>query len=112
MASVVHAAASSDTSYMYQQHSVFPFVKWNLDQLTACKPSQLYGSFSSPTNVNQSLVSRYNITPYDAANGSVITEYPSVNHGFFSTQDIRIAHALEKLARVSMSAPKTFRALS
>ena len=72
------------------------------------KPSQLYGSFNSPTNVNlSSHLSGFDI---DSDQGGITANYGGVNYARFNTQDFRIAHALEKIARVSMSAPKTFRA--
>ena len=97
----------ADSTLKYQQQSVFPFVKWNLDQLTACKPSQLYGSFLTPPAASSD-----NIVSFNTGNsiGSVYMDYNKIPRGIADTQSIRIAHALEKLARVSMSAPKTFRA--
>ena len=59
----------ADSVYKYQQQSVFPFVKWNLDQLTATKPSQLYGSFNTPKNVNAD----YSAYSFDPQVGSVFT---------------------------------------
>ena len=97
----------ADSTFKYQQQSVFPFVKWNLDQLTACKPSQLYGSFLTPPAASSDTYVSFN---FGNSIGSVYVDYKQIPRGITDTQSIRIAHALEKLARVSMSAPKTFRA--
>lgn len=97
----------SDQSANWKFSSIFPFVKWNLDALTACKPSQLYGSFSNPSGLNASPEVSFDLVH---SNGGVWSNYNDVSHGVSNTQDLRISRALEKLARVSMSAPKTFRA--
>ena len=87
-------------------YSCFPFAKWHLDRLVSVKPSQLYGSFSNPTNVNSS-VGTFDLSP---SLGGVNVNYNSVTHGLSNTQDLRIAQSLEKIGRIAMSAPKTFRA--
>lgn len=93
------------TDNQYETNCIFPFVKWNLDKLTATKPSQLYGSFTAPSGVNSSNSASFILSP---SQGSSYVTYSSGS--YTDTQDIRIAHALEKIARVSMSAPKTFKA--
>lgn len=87
-------------------YSIYPFCKWNLDKIIAVKPGQLYGSFNNPTGVNSHPSASFALV---SNNGSVHVDFSSVSHGVSSTQDMRVARALEKLARVSMSAPKTFR---
>ena len=77
-----------------------------MDRLVSVKPSQLYGSFSNPTNVNSS-VGTFDLSP---SLGGVNVNYNSVTHGLSNTQDLRIAQSLEKIGRIAMSAPKTFRA--
>ena len=89
-----------------KSYSCFPFAKWHLDRLVSVKPSQLYGSFSNPTNVNSS-VGTFDLSP---SLGGVNVNYNSVTHGLSNTQDLRIAQSLEKIGRIAMSAPKTFRA--
>jgi hypothetical protein len=87
-------------------YSCFPFAKWHLDRLISVKPSQLYGSFSAPTGVNSSN-SIFGIRPND---GSVFAADPTITNGIVSTQDLRIAQSIEKIGRLAMCAPKTFRA--
>lgn len=86
-------------------YSCFPFAKWHLDRLVSVKPSQLYGSFIDSTNTN-------------ADPGTIFQLFPTVgsvqgrnsgNPSLSTTQDIRVALAFEKIGRLSMSAPKTFR---
>lgn len=98
--------ASPENSY-----SCFPFAKWHLDRLISVKPSQLYGSFTNPdpSIVNSSY---QNIFSFNTNYGSVDSSAPSTaNRDYISdTQSLRIAQSLEKIGRLAMSAPKTFRA--
>ena len=95
------------TDDQYETNCIFPFVKWNLDKLTATKPSQLYGSFTAPNDVNATGNVQFFL---HGGLGTVDTDYPSVTHATATTQNLRVAQALEKIARVSMAAPKTFKA--
>ena len=88
-----------------QPYACFPFAKWHLDRLISVKPTQLYGSFNNPTNVNSSSSADFY---FDNTTGGVTTKYVSSTNALIDNQDLRVSHALEKIARVSMSAPKTF----
>ena len=86
--------------------SCFPFAKWNLDRLISVKPSQLYGTFTEPVDYTATN-STFDIRPNF---GSVIASDSTITNGIVSTQDLRIAQSIEKIGRLAMSAPKTFRA--
>ena len=90
-------------------YSCFPFAKWHLDRLTSVKPSQLYGSFTpDPSIVNSSSSISFG---QNEQSGSVFATTSSSSQDFVSsTQSLRIALSLEKIGRLAMSAPKTFRA--
>ena len=90
-------------------YSCFPFAKWHLDRLTSVKPSQLYGSFiPEPSVVNTTFLDTFSLDNYT---GSVIASRTSDTLDVYtSTQGQRIAQSIEKIGRLAMSAPKTFRA--
>ena len=96
--------ASPDKSY-----SCFPFAKWHLDRLIAVKPSQLYGNFiPDPSTVNSD-----NLTTFrqDEREGTAYAYYYGSSRDVIAdTQAQRIALSIEKIGRLAMSAPKTFRA--
>ena len=89
-----------------KSYSCFPFAKWHLDRLISVKPSQLYGSFIDP-----SLPLSTGPTTFSLSSdvGGVTVNYPSTSHSL-NTNELRIAQSLEKIGRLAMSAPKTFRA--
>ena len=102
---ILRCGIPADASENYVTNCIFPFVKWNLDKLTATKPNQLYGSFTNPTNVNaDSTFGKLSDSGSVYSTGQIMDAVTS------NTQDLRISQALEKIARVSMSAPKTFKA--
>ena len=86
-------------------YSCFPFAKWHLDRLVSVKPSQLYGTFKDTFNTNAGFNTQFGIND---TLGGITASYSSGNG--FSTQDLRIAQSFEKIGRIAMSAPKTFRA--
>lgn len=88
-------------------YSCFPFAKWHLDRLISVKPSQLYGSFTDPSLPVSNGPSAFSL---NSAVGGVSVDYPSTPHAFSNTNELRIAQSLEKIGRLAMSAPKTFRA--
>ena len=100
---IFHVPMATD-ALAAQPYACFPFAKWHLDRLISVKPSQLYGSFSNPTDVNAMSATSFVLNP---SSGSVA--YPSANWTP-TTHDLRIAQSLEKIGRLAMSAPKTFRA--
>ena len=66
---------------------IFPFVKWNLDKLTATKPSQLYGSF---TSVPSDLYGTGNSNKINDPRNGVSVGYPTSSSNYYSdTQSIR-----------------------
>ena len=108
--SLFHVMRSGDVdSNSIGQYSCFPFAKWHLDRLISVKPSQLYGSFipeDSFANVNSS-----NTFMVEPNSGDVDVYHNSSDPNIFvSTQYQRVALAVEKIGRLAMSAPKTFRA--
>ena len=90
------------SSDLFPSHDI-----WLLDRLISVKPSQLYGSFSSPTDVNASPSAYF--SPNEVLGGVNII-YPHVGNALSDTQDLRVAQSIEKIGRIAMSAPKTFRA--
>ena len=108
--SLFHCIRSGDTdSTTAGVYSCFPFAKWHLDRLISVKPSQLYGSFiPDPSTVNTSSLNNFS---FDPLSGSVFSQTANSSSDYFtSTQTLRIAQSLEKIGRLAMSAPKTFRA--
>lgn len=106
--SLFHAMRNTDpdgtTNGIY---SSFPFAKWHLDRLVSVKPSQLYGSFTDaglPLSTGPAIFSKSDLI------GGVSVDYPSLSHAYSDTNELRIAQSLEKIGRIAMSAPKTFRA--
>ena len=89
-------------------YSIYPFCKWNLDKIISVKPGQLYGSFiPDPLFANTDPNYRFELKNQI---GTVIGFAPSGNRDdFANSHSSRVARAIKKLARVSMSAPKTFR---
>ena len=101
LAILFHFCIGSDTGVV--DYSIFPYAQWSKDSLISYKPSQLYGSFLSiPPSTSYT-----NDIQFNAPNGSSLTK---ITNGYADTGGLRVAQALEKLARVSMSAPKTLRA--
>ena len=88
-------------------YSCFPFAKWHLDRLISVKPSQLYGSFTDTGLPVSNGPANFSI---NSVVGGVSIDYPSTSHAFSNTNELRIAQSIEKLGRLAMSAPKTFRA--
>ena len=87
-------------------YSCFPFAKWHLDRLVSVKPSQLYGTFTDANNLNTD--SQFSLRPIG---GTVYSTNAQIGiNSVANTQDLRIAQSLEKIGRIAMSAPKTFRA--
>ena len=80
-----------------------------MDRLISVKPSQLYGSFvPDPSSLNTTFLDTFSL---DVASGSVIASKSlGTNDIYASTQAQRVALSLEKIGRLAMSAPKTFRA--
>jgi len=93
-----------------KSYSCFPFAKWHLDRLVSVKPSQLYGSFSQPDPnfVNTAINSSFSLL--SSTGGVDVSHQSGDGLSHLSTQDLRIAQSLEKIGRIAMSAPKTFRA--
>ena len=78
-----------------------------MDRLISVKPSQLYGSFTDPTlplSTGPASFSKSEMV------GGVSIDYPSLTHAYANTNELRIAQSIEKIGRLAMSAPKTFRA--
>ena len=88
-------------------YSCFPFAKWHLDRLISVKPSQLYGTFTDPSLPLSTGPTAFSLS---STVGGVTTDYTSVNHAAFNTNELRIAQSLEKIGCLAMFAPKTFRA--
>ena len=88
-------------------YSIFPFCKWNLDKIISVKPGQLYGSFqTAPIGADSSA----NVFRINETRNGIAAAYPTSSiNAYNDTQTHRLSLAFEKLARVSMSAPKTFR---
>ena len=106
--SLFHCMRNTDPDASTQNiYSCFPFAKWHLDRLISVKPSQLYGTFTDPGLPLSTGPSSFSLSP---SVGGVTTDYTSVNHAAFNTNELRIAQSLEKIGRLAMSAPKTFRA--
>ena len=109
--SLFHCIRSGDTdSNPAGVYSCFPFAKWHLDRLISVKPSQLYGFFNpDPSAVNSSSLFQFS---QNEQFGSVISSIvPTTGQDFVtSTQSLRVAQSIEKIGRLAMSAPKTFRA--
>ena len=108
--SLFHVMKSGDpNASLDKSYSCFPFAKWNLDRLTSVKPSQLYGSFiPDPSSVNSSPNNLFGIS---APLGDVYASSSTTNINYLeSTQTHRVALSIEKIGRLAMSAPKTFRA--
>ena len=108
--SLFHCIRSGDTdSNTAGFFSCFPFAKWQLDRLIAVKPSQLYGSFiPDPSITNSSYNVSFGLNP---STGDVFSQVTTQGQDFnSSTQTSRVALAIEKIGRIAMSAPKTFRA--
>ena len=90
-------------------YSCFPFAKWHLDRLISVKPSQLYGNFiPDPSTVNSDFLTTFG---QDPSQGTVFASlHSSTSDLYTDTQALRIAQSIEKIGRLAMSAPKTFRA--
>ena len=80
-----------------------------MDRLISVKPCQLYGNFlPNPSSVNSDSLTTFG---QDNIQGTVYASLQSSSSDLFTdTQSLRIAQSLEKIGRLAMSAPKTFRA--
>ena len=81
-----------------------------MDRLISVKPSQLYGNFIPDSHVvNSDSITTFELDPLL---GSVSASLQGASdYDYMSdTQSLRIAQSLEKIGRIAMSAPKTFRA--
>ena len=89
-------------------YSCFPFAKWHLDRLLSVKPSQLYGNFTSQDAFDSGTANDFR---FNTEGNGIAYGFPSSNINAYSdTQSQRYALAIEKIGRLAMSAPKTFRA--
>ena len=108
--SLFHCIRSGDTdANTAGVYSCFPFAKWHLDRLISVKPSQLYGNFiPDPSTVNSDFLTSFG---QDPSQGTVFASINSSTSDLYAdTQTLRIAQSIEKIGRLAMSAPKTFRA--
>ena len=67
----------------------------------------MYGSFNDASLPISNGPTQFSL---NSAVGGVTIEYPATSHGYLNTNELRIAQSFEKIGRLAMSAPKTFRA--